>query len=215
MREMSGKIRYLLLFGLIAYSVSLMVTEVMTSQDYVRLFFTDIKGDIPLYAVNTTVSYSLLWATALLFAVCLASLKGEAGKSREFKFYLSQLIIFGYLGFDDRFMVHERVGGETSLLFIGMAEAYCLWKYGRVLEQRWQVKRFLILGVLFFGMMMAMDLFGPEYMLLRLSLEDLSKTWANVFFFSFAWTICLDRIHFIKSNSSPGESISYKEFKVH
>ena len=61
----------LLLFILLAvYSVVLIVIEWQTSQPYVRQFFTDIKGDVFFYAINTTFSVFLLWATALLFGIC-------------------------------------------------------------------------------------------------------------------------------------------------
>ena len=57
---------------LIAYSLALVGIEWCTSQDYVRNFVCDIDGPVPFYAVNTTLSVFLLWATALLFAICLA-----------------------------------------------------------------------------------------------------------------------------------------------
>ena len=44
----------------------LVAIELQTSQDYVRQYFTDIRGDVFLYAVNTTLSTFLLAATALL-----------------------------------------------------------------------------------------------------------------------------------------------------
>ncbi|EDN67522.1 membrane protein [Beggiatoa sp. PS] len=54
-----------------AYSIGLLLIEWQTSQLYVRQFVTDIQGDVFFYAINTTVSVFLLWATALLFGLCL------------------------------------------------------------------------------------------------------------------------------------------------
>ncbi len=35
-------------------------------------------------------------------------------------------------------------------------------------------------------------------MVLRLSLEDLAKTWASLLFFSFAWPLCVERTRDLK-----------------
>jgi hypothetical protein len=55
---------------LACYSALLMMTEFRNSQDYVRPFFTDIRGPVFLYAINTTLATTLMWCTAMLFLVC-------------------------------------------------------------------------------------------------------------------------------------------------
>ena len=60
---------WLLFASLGLYSVALIGIELCTSQDYVRHYVSDVEGPVRFYAVNTTLSVFLLWATALLFGV--------------------------------------------------------------------------------------------------------------------------------------------------
>lgn len=190
--------------GLAAYSVVLIATELATSQDFVRNFFTDIEGPVPFYAVNTTLSVFLLWATATMFAVCLVCTEGIPNTRRQQLFFLSQVLIFAFLGLDDRFKAHEYlarhlgVGDHYVLLGVAAMEVVFLVVLGgrTVLQSR--AARCLYGASLLFAGMLFFDACVQHDMVLRLSLEDLAKTWANLLFFSFAWLICVERIEDLK-----------------
>ena len=119
------------------YSAVLIGIEACTSQDYVRNFVCDVDGPVPFYAVNTTLSVSLLWATALLFAVCLACDRNDPTRRRACWFFLSQIVIFAWLGIDDRFKVHEFVawqldiGDHFVLIAVAVVEIALLLLLGR------------------------------------------------------------------------------------
>lgn len=193
--------------ALIIYSISLIMTEVWVSQDFARNFFTDIDGPVPLYAINTTVSVFLLWATALIFAVCVVCTQEGEQQRKERGFYLSQILVFGYLGFDERFQVHERLGYVLGgpdylvLLGVGVIELVLLLTLGNLKNQSNQAKYYLGLVALFFGLTLFIDGFVPPESVPRLSVEDLSKTWAGVFFFLFAWHIFYNKIDALKRKS--------------
>lgn len=116
--------KYYRIFILIAvYSLILLITEWQTSQLFVRQFLTDIgQYEIAGYAINTTLSVFLLWATALLFVISLSCVDK---KSPEYWFFISQIIMFIYLGCDERFLIHESVGK-----FLGRNDAYLLLGLG-------------------------------------------------------------------------------------
>jgi hypothetical protein len=185
-------------FGLLAaYSVVLVGIELRTSQDYVRNFFTDIDGPVPFYAVNTTLSVLLLWSTGLLMLFAAAFLRGVRAAARIRMFYMSQAPIFALLGFDDRFLLHERLGFRLNvpdhyvLLVWAAAEVGLLALFFRPKDfTRVELGTFAA-AVGLFGVMLAIDALAPERMVLRLSLEDLAKTWSAALFFLFAWTTTL------------------------
>jgi hypothetical protein len=213
---MNKQFRNLIFLTLGIYSIVLLAVEANTSQDYVRQYFTDITGDVRFYAVNTTLSSFLLFATSLIFAICLTFIRREPNNQREYTFYISQIAVFFYLGFDDRFQIHddlflmEFLGHKVThsfLLAVGMAEIYFLWFYGRLLEQKWDVQRPLLIGVILFGLMFLVDVFEPPKMPLRLSIEDLLKTWANVFFFLFAWAIFTQKLVILKKRVNPEPAV--------
>ena len=205
-------------FVLALYSAVLLTIELVTSQDYVHHFFTDIEGPVPFYAINTTLSVALLWGTALLFVVTAHTLRDVSGGEGVRRFALSQAAIFGFLGFDDRFKFHEEVGewfgiGDHFVLAtVALLEvAFLIWLAGpRVLQGR--TSDFLRAAVALFALMFVIDALGPHDMRLRLSLEDLFKTWSGVCFFLFGWSIytrCLDTLRgrdtLLLTPFSPGE----------
>ncbi|MGH7803507.1 MAG: hypothetical protein ACREQJ_04110, partial [Candidatus Binatia bacterium] len=119
------------------YSVALIGTEASTSHDFVRQFFADIEGDVPFYAINTTLSVSLQWAAALVFLVSATAL-GDGSEDRERRrFYWAQAAILAYTGFDDQFLVHEKltwrlgIGDHWVLVAVAGAEAALLATLGR------------------------------------------------------------------------------------
>lgn len=176
---------------LVGYSVALLTLEASTTQETVRPFFSDIGEDEPFFAVNTTLSVSLLGGAALLmlFAALCAS---DDRCPRQRDFLLSQAALFGFLAADDRFQLHERIGWR-----LGISDHYVLFVWGvfaviavLVLRPPSPPLRLVVLyaaGVGFFAMMFAIDAFAPPAVALRLSVEDLCKTWGAAMFFAFGW----------------------------
>ena len=195
----------LVAIALAVYSLVLIGVELTTSQDFVRHYFTDIEGPVLFYAVNTTLSVTLLWATALLFLVGVACTTGLPGRSRLCWFFASQAAMFAWLGFDDRFKFHEHVawrldiGDHFILLSLAMLEGLLLFLLGRSEILGRGPRRFLLGGVGLFVLMIFFDACVPHDMVLRLSLEDLTKTWANVCFCGFAWQLVRAEIDDLKS----------------
>jgi hypothetical protein len=205
---MKIRFRHLIFIAMGFYSLTLLTIEANTSQDYVRQYFTDISGNVRFYAVNTTLSAFLLWSTALLFACSLAVVRGMGDNQKEKLFFISQMIIFFYMGMDDRFQIHddpilmETIGpqkGNFTLIAVGIMEIFFLVKYGQILTQKWVIQRPLLLASIFFLIMFIIDVTEPKNMPLRLSFEDLFKTWANFFFFLFAWGIFLEKLDSLKA----------------
>lgn len=183
------------------YSTTLLYIEKHTSQDFVRNFITDIEGPpgnpVFFYAINTSLSVFLLWSTALIFAVCLLCLK-PPNTQPEQGFYFSQIGLFIWLGFDDRFMVHEHlspwIGEGYIMLSLALLEVYFLITLGQLSKQPKSAVVYLSMGAIFTGIMLGIDHFLPSQMVLRLSAEDLSKLWGTVFLFLFAWEILKSKI---------------------
>ncbi|MEJ7840938.1 MAG: hypothetical protein WKF95_04150 [Rubrobacter sp.] len=193
-----------------AYSVALIAVEIKISQNFARHFFTDITGPVRFYAVNTTLSVFLLWSTALVFAGCFICTRDNGQHRRERAFYLSQVLMFGFLGFDDRFLLHEALGAKVAfsdalILFgVGALELGLLITLGGLAgAHRGRDRRYLYLAALFFALMVAIDGLLPREMVPRLSLEDLSKTWAGALLFMFACKIFYDRVEDLKQETHP------------
>ncbi|MCP4171981.1 MAG: hypothetical protein GY758_14545 [Fuerstiella sp.] len=190
----------LLVSGLATYSIVLAVIELATSQDYVRQFFTDISGDVPFYAVNTSLSVFLLWGTALLFLVCLSVTPNtEATRTRRW-FFAGQAAAFTYLGLDDRFMFHETlgrwfdVGDHYILAVVAVAQLSMLAVWGRQVVSRRGWHR-LSAAAAFFALMIVFDAAVPHMALLRLTIEDIAKTWACFFFHLYGWETLLTHLN--------------------
>jgi len=189
------------LFTLLAvYSLVLIGIESCTSQDFVRNFVCDVEGPVPFYAVNTTLSVFLLWATALLFGVCWACVRDRPEMRRDALFYLSQVVVFAGLGIDDRFKLHEhlawRLGIADHFLLVaaGVVEVLLLVTLGRQLVFRRRPMKWLAAAAVCFLIMTFFDAVYPHDAFLRLSLEDIAKTWSGVFFCLFAWRLMAERI---------------------
>jgi hypothetical protein len=186
-----------------------MVIEIQTSQDFVRHFFTDINGPVPFYAINTTLSVFLQWSTAMVFAICLYFVKDNPEGKRERHFFLSQIVMFTYLGLDDRFVLHERIephfgwDGGLLLLVIGAAQVAILMTIGQFGSMPASMKKKIVAAAGLFAVMLSLDMVLPQEMLLRLSIEDLCKTWASFLLLAFAWEICTGKIQRLKNNSAP------------
>jgi len=190
---------------LAVYNVALIAIELRTSQDFVRYFFTDIYGPVPFYAVNTTLTVFLMWASALLFLVSLVCI-AEVPESRRLRwFLLSQVLMFSFLGFDDRFQFHEKVawrleiGDHYIILIAATVESLFLVLLGGRPLLKSKANKYLCLGILLFAVMLGIDAFVQHDLVLRLSAEDLAKTWASAFFYLFAWETCMQQINRLKA----------------
>ena len=186
------------------YSVALIGIELSTSQDYVHNFFSDIDGPVPFFAVNTTLSVFFLWSTALVFAICVVCTQGLPKMDRLRWFFLSQIFVFAWLGFDDRFKFHEfaarklDIGDHYILLAVAIVEL-CLLVFlgGREILRRPHLYSLGAASVLFV-IMTFFDACVPNDMVLRPTLEDLAKTWANLCFLAFAWQLFSARVDELK-----------------
>lgn len=177
------------------YTLVLLGVEYRWGQDYVRNYFTDITGPVRFWGVNTTLSNFVLWAIALLFFVCWLWARENKEDLKKQLFYGLQVLIFAYLGADERFMLHEWLGDLFNsndawfLLLVGLVELYALFSLGDILHQTRRVKAYLLIAAALFGVMVFFDVFVPHRMVLRLSIEDLAKLWSDVFLLLFAWEI--------------------------
>jgi hypothetical protein len=96
--------------------------------------------------------------------------------------------------------------GDFLLLFVGFCQLYFLWKYGRILEEEWRIKKPLIIAAFFFVIMFSIDILAPKNLFLRLSFEDLSKTWANLFFLYYAFQYYLRMVNRMKASNNISQS---------
>jgi hypothetical protein len=192
---------------LVSYSLVLIFIEINTSQDFVRYFYTDIEGEVPFYAINTSLAVFLMLATSLMFKVNSVLLPLEKTKVTQRKFYHSQACFFCYLAFDDRFLIHEKLGyilgiNDTFIMLsLGITEIAFILTWGNYQQWNKSTKLYLFKAAICFAIMVIMDGFFPQEVVLRLSVEDLSKTWANVFLFLFAWDIFRQNITTLQSFS--------------
>ena len=182
---------YIGLILLIIYSAFLIVNELLYGQQHVRQYLTDIKGDVHLYAINTTLTTLFLVLIAYNFFLCI--MYGRKNEKSHLPLFVIQALIFIYLAMDERFMLHEGIGyylgiNDAFLLgAIGVTELIVLYYY-KELKFEWTIKSVsLYLGGMFFGIMVLIDAFGSADGKLRLSLEDLSKTWAIFFLFIYSF----------------------------
>lgn len=183
---------------LAAYSAVLMGLEFRTSQETVRPYFTDIEGDVLFYAVNTTLSSFLLAGAAMFLA--FAALGAREARGRQQAFFLSQALMFALLASDDRFLLHERIGYRLGVEdhFVmatwAAAEIALLALFCRPAYVTARMARLFAAGAGFFVIMFAIDAFVDADLPMRLSAEDLAKTWGAAMFFAFAWCAALSRV---------------------
>lgn len=198
---------------LILYSGLLLYIEGQFGQAMARHFFTDIDGvyrspllGFPFYGINTTLNAFGLWATTLVFVIGL-SLIDPSRETQEKRFFLSQIVMFAYFGFDDRFMLHESLyRGDLILAGLGGIELCCLIFWGQVKTRSPVARRYLYLGVLWATLMLAVDFLLPSHLIFRLSAEDLSKLWGTVYLFLFAWELVATRIRSLKDAQYDGNT---------
>lgn len=196
--------RLLFFIALTLYSITLIYIEKHSSQEFVRNFFTDIQGPVFFYAINTSLSVFLLWSTALVFAICLLCIDSLKAPQEKL-FYFSQIGLFAWLGFDDRFLIHEHLSHWVHEIYIlptlALLEVYFLVTFGQLNKQPQSVLFYLSMGTIFTGIMLVIDTFMPSHMMLRLSAEDLSKSWGAFFLFLFAWEILKYKIQQLRDHN--------------
>jgi hypothetical protein len=198
----------LVVFAVI-YTALLLGSEIRYSEDYVRNYLEDIKGEVPFgpvtfFGINTTLSHCIIWGIALIFVVSGALVAGEEGQGKKTIFYASQALMFFYLGLDERFRFHEELGvllhreDAAILLTVGIVEGLLLIVLGDLHRMRVRALVFLVLGGAFFGLMTLADAYVPMPKWGHITIEDLSKLWGGIFLLLFALDLCVGHITDLK-----------------
>ena len=166
--------------------------EIFFGHDYIRYYLTDLKGEVLLYGINTTIATVLLALTSFVFFLSYRH-ESEGDKTSKMSlFFLFQAIIFGYLALDERFMLHERIGyvlgihDSIILLLVGVAELAVLFYFKQISMSILKINKYILIAALGFLIMIIVDVFGASRGFLRLSTEDLFKLWAIFFLFQYA-----------------------------
>ncbi|MCC7300500.1 MAG: hypothetical protein IT583_05425 [Verrucomicrobia bacterium] len=208
--NLSRKIRWVLFTTLGVYTLLVAGVEYFFSPSAARYFLTDIVSTcpdyshLPLYAINTSLSVFFLWTGAVLFLVTWRCLKLEEIGGREELFLVSQMIMFFYLGCDDRFLIHEglsdHLGFKDWMFFgiLGCLEAGTLVFWGRIFCRGRKAVLDIVLAGGFFSIMLVTDVMLPYEFPMHLSIEDLAKLWSTFFLFKFAWDTCSEKIDRLK-----------------
>ena len=209
-----SKIILVFLIFLSVYSIALVISEMAISRDFARYFFTDITNPalldstisidsnlfkgflVRLFGINTTLCMLLLWTCSVLFACQLFISDMKRVKS----FAIIQMLLFGYLALDERFLIHEllgiivRINDAFILLIIGSVELIVLFCWRDIWQKAKFSGIFLILASFFFFIMVLIDAFIHSGSLPRLAAEDLSKTWACFCLLFFSITVFINQI---------------------
>lgn len=176
---------------LAAYSLCLVGREMSSSQAQVRPYFSDIGSETALFGVNTTLSVALLGGAALL--LLFAATAGDRQRDSSRLFLLSQAALFAFLAADDRFQLHERiawrlgVGDHYVTLAWAIAELGLLAALWRPTLLPLHVTFLFLAGGAMFVVSFLVDALAGADTWLRLSVEDLAKTWGAAMFFNFGW----------------------------
>lgn len=201
------KFLWLLLGVMIMYTLGILILSLINFEGWVMPLYEDIYGPSYLFALNTTLTMFFLWASAILFIVNVMVESMLENRTRKIIFYLSQTIIFFYLGFDDRFRIHEGIGDilffddAYVIIILGIIEFLILVFYEKILRQpliRW---RYLLIAGILFVIMAVADLKSlplEEYGINDTLIEDIPKTWAGFFLMLYPVDILLFRIRELK-----------------
>lgn len=176
---------------LFAYTVLMISIELGTSQAHVRPYFSDIEGDVLFFAVNTSLSSFLLAGTSLLLAFAIFADGRRLG--RQGLLFAAQAAFCLYMAFDDRFRFHEQLATALQIHDPYIMAAIALLNVAfylllfRPSDFTLRMAIALTASAAFFFLMLVFDALIPHDMVLRLSLEDLCKSWSGFFFLYFAW----------------------------
>lgn len=201
------RVETVILLGFLLYAPGLLLIEWQAGAPAVRVFVSDIEGPSLFYAVNTTLTVTAAWATALMFAIAGAAIRHRFPGDRRWFFCASQTLIFLYLGFDDRFRIHEFISGylpfrdSLFLLAIGILELAILAVFRDYILANRRAVFFLVAGGGFFAVMIVIDS-GPADWRLRLSLEDLSKFASALCLALYGWALL--RAEILGGDQRPG-----------
>jgi len=213
LRPRSGvrQLRVLAFVALAGYSVALLAIE-RQSPGVAREFVAEITASGAWHGLNTSLCVFLLLGSALLFAVGLRFTSADS----ERRFLVSQTLVFAFLGCDDYFTLHERLGAlipvndVVFLIAIGLLEIYLLVHLRNQRGRGVPIRPSLWIGGALFGAMALVDGYGfalGDLFLVLLHLpalgiqeripytvEDLLKVWGCAFLFVFAWDCCGEQI---------------------
>ena len=202
--------RLLPFLALAGYSGVLLGKELLGTQADVQPYFANLSEPVRLFGMNTTLSMVLLVSAALFFAVRAHLLAlADPRAYRERLFSMSQVVVFLYLGLDDRFGLHEAIANAYCLndawiqAGLALVEIGCLFGLGRIHAAPRRIQIDLLLAMAAFGVMFVTDAFVPTGWPGRLSVEDLAKVWSGAFFCLFAWdSLGLDLARFAGSKKA-------------
>lgn len=212
-------VKLLFVIGLLVYSACLLTLDFQQGRYAVRGYFSDIVSDKnftlsykALFGINTSISVLLLGGCALLYLVCIGASSSKptgsmSSGSKSSLFLWSQVVFFLYIAADERLRIHEWLGGFFKvedafiLLALGVLETFFIVYLGDVIRQPWQTKIYLLIACLFFGLMVFVDAFIHSDIFGRLAVEDLSKLWAVVFLFAYAWCSTMERLSVSESEA--------------
>lgn len=205
------------LCALMAYSATLLLVEWNTSQDDVRHYFTDIEGEVLFHGINTTLSAFLLAGSALLLGFAALARQGHR-LSRATLFLMAQAGLFLLLAFDDRFQLHERLGyrlgvGDHYVMVVwAAAQLAILLLLCRPRTVSLEAAALFIAAGGCFVVMMIFDVFVAHDAALRLSIEDLAKTWAAALFLAASWSLA--RFHLGLGRTDRSLQAALSQFSV-
>jgi hypothetical protein len=177
--------------ALLAYSLALILLELRTSQGSVRPYFEDIESAEPFFAVNTTLSSMLLFGAALLLFFTAA--EARQAPLRQRLLMAIQGLFCLWTSLDDRFMFHEYLSGALAvgdgwiMAGVGVANALAYLVLFRPADISRGMAACLMGAALFFTVMLYFDTSVFPLAPLRLSMEDLAKSWSSFMFLLFAW----------------------------
>jgi hypothetical protein len=196
--EVPNDVRLVFAIGLgllVLYCAVLVGVELQQGPAVARTYLQDEPGPVRFAHVNTTVSVGLLWATALLFAVCArVRSRGPArrgGSERALLIFLSAFFVV--LGIEERFRLCPLLAEALATREVNVLLALAGLGAAAFAVLGWRVEHtarelgLLALGGTLGGFALFGDVFLHAGDFLRHSAEDLPKIWAEVLFLTYAW----------------------------
>lgn len=201
--------RILLISCFMLYALIMIITELLTSQQYIRHYVTDISGPVFFFAINTTLSAFLLLGASLLFLLNHSFRRKHTNNNNSFA--LSQVLIFGFLGLDDRFLFHEKTSDLINniiqielIVYPGLflLQAFLIFNLAKEYLASPKILINLCFAILFFSVMFVIDIIIPLHWPMRLATEDTAKVLGSFFLLLYAW----DAVHLTIQEAFDGDS---------